>query len=1553
MKRLFQIFILLILVLNFNQLTYAKPLPPGSGDGDVPANILILLDNSKSMKNRIGFAIPKQHSFTIDGNGNRVLASADSNKGGLILFDSGGQKLNITGTDQDGDSYTEPRWWASDKTDQFCDHRIRDGSQTFEYPISSTMQYTDVRYHAGVSVAGTSISNENLIFVAQYNKSEAAAIIALDDQYRCRLAITPTSSNQILGLDTGTNSDGDLILAAFGKGGMKKGAYQLTCNITDGLCEQVQGKGKKSSDAYGKLYNGYRIRLSSDTTKIYVSANGHLWGYNTKISNGQRVIDSSNTSSNRSFRYCKGNRSNIGYFATWDFSSSSDNVFYTGGYLNSRKVHRVEWTSNNSCIVTASAGTSSALSNTAAAGNLDADDIRVTDNITGLQVSSGRLIFSHNGYVDELTESSFTAVGKDSAWQIQYGGPQITRLQGAQEAITAIFTDTTLTSGANFGFGYWNGGGSYYGGWQGNHPAGRSRICNKDACLQVGIGPEGAANAIQYLGNLNVDGKTDANAWSQLAYDYFYDDISPHDPDSDCQLNYVIVIGDGMFTGGTGVLEQRGEAANRITRLRNDLGVKSLMVAYGDGIYSQGMRYFDALALKGSCDTAGSEDCEATIVARTPQALKTELQQKIRQILAERLAFTAPSITATIQQGGSLYQAQFAYEQFGEWKGTILRKTLNADGTVEHDSNAPGNWDAAVQVRSQSSGGPLDPSTNDSRNIWTPLSDQSLDYIGNWDNVSDTTASLLEGEMTRLGFQLSNYHSSSSNCGGDDTTDDERDGLLRFLAGQDFFDYDGDCNITELREHVLGDIYHSQLIEIGAPDGNTQFTDNNQEAYFRTINNYQAFKSSQSNRRNILYAGSNSGLLHAFSAETGNEEWAFLPPFLVGKLPTLINANLDGKVDGFQGGSNAIFGVDGSPIVHDVFMKGLTPEGDVEASPSWHTILFQPFGRGGSGFSVLDVTTPLVRDGAGPLHMFTVYNDYINNVVYIMDYEGEVRSEEYYSSSASLSLSEEAEKAQSNLNSAVDTDGGLDSGVTTQQDAIAACQSNADATNNFRTDGTASCYIGKTFTFNDIFFDTPNNQSIDPNRLNVTELVDGEFAPVAFTDAKMVNGQFVITFPEDKIQNAGGISDNETRLTNNIFIQTSCTSSSGIDPFFDYSKLGETWSTPRIVRLPSDIEAEREDPANDKYVAIMGAGMANNNLCAGSALFMVELDNMDEPGKLYGGDQNGGPITIVDTSPEGVVIGNDVIATPNGSDINNAVPTSPLVITPDTGFGIPWRGAMVYINDREGKITKINLTDSTKNDAKLFDQTTLFRLNASTSNKRYTFFSMDAGVGLTTKDFWLFGGTGDFNKLGDIDRDMDNILYGIRDSDYPYFKHLNGVTIPSFNDQAFTSTAHQGADNAKSIDDATVCSDVTGDTDGALCPDSAESAWVIHLDTPGDNNSHRKASAPPTLFKGQVYFPVYEPPPGSNRCNIGNAYICVADDECGTNNSHKLVKGAEANGSNCTFIRKGVLSELVIFGDKLYANVAGPSEDSDTLYSVIAVPGEVLSNTGGWRDTGY
>ena len=46
---------------------------------------------------------------------------------------------------------------------------------------------------------------------------------------------------------------------------------------------------------------------------------------------------------------------------------------------------------------------------------------------------------------------------------------------------------------------------------------------------------------------------------------------------------------------------------------------------------------------------------------------------------------------------------------------------------------------------------------------------------------------------------------------------------------------------------------------------------------------------------NVIYAGANDGMLHAFNAETGMEEWGFIPPFIASKLPVIINKNLDGK----------------------------------------------------------------------------------------------------------------------------------------------------------------------------------------------------------------------------------------------------------------------------------------------------------------------------------------------------------------------------------------------------------------------------------------------------------------------------------------------------------------------------------------------------------------------------------------------------------------------------------------------------------------------------------
>ena len=85
------------------------------------------------------------------------------------------------------------------------------------------------------------------------------------------------------------------------------------------------------------------------------------------------------------------------------------------------------------------------------------------------------------------------------------------------------------------------------------------------------------------------------------------------------------------------------------------------------------------------------------------------------------------------------------------------------------------------------------------------------------------------------------------------------------------------------------------------------------------MNGYQTWRDSLSQRKEVIYAGSNSGILHAFDAETGVEKWGFVPPLIAPTLPLVMNSNLN--LPG-GGGTNAIFGVDGS-IVHDMYLKRL------------------------------------------------------------------------------------------------------------------------------------------------------------------------------------------------------------------------------------------------------------------------------------------------------------------------------------------------------------------------------------------------------------------------------------------------------------------------------------------------------------------------------------------------------------------------------------------------------------------------------------------------------
>ena len=59
---------------------------------------------------------------------------------------------------------------------------------------------------------------------------------------------------------------------------------------------------------------------------------------------------------------------------------------------------------------------------------------------------------------------------------------------------------------------------------------------------------------------------------------------------------------------------------------------------------------------------------------------------------------------------------------------------------------------------------------------------------------------------------------------------------------------------------------------------------------------------------------------------------------------------------------------------------------------------------------------------------------------------------------------------------------------------------------------------------------------------------------------------------------------------------------SGINPIIDYSKLGEAWSTPRIIRIKVS--------GKDKWVAVFGGGYngaVNPNY--GSAVFVMDIED--------------------------------------------------------------------------------------------------------------------------------------------------------------------------------------------------------------------------------------------------------------------------------------------------------------------------------------------------------
>lgn len=139
------------------------------------------------------------------------------------------------------------------------------------------------------------------------------------------------------------------------------------------------------------------------------------------------------------------------------------------------------------------------------------------------------------------------------------------------------------------------------------------------------------------------------------------------------------------------------------------------------------------------------------------------------------------------------------------------------------------------------------------------------------------------------------------------------------------------------REHLLGAIIHSEPVLVRPPRRN----------YVDT--GYADFRTANESRARMLYVGANDGMMHAFNAQTGAEEWAYVPRQVFPRLKNLAAADFT-----FQAT------VDGYLSLGDVNL-GNTVGG---TGTNWKTLLVGGLGRGGKGYFALDITSAAAADEA-------------------------------------------------------------------------------------------------------------------------------------------------------------------------------------------------------------------------------------------------------------------------------------------------------------------------------------------------------------------------------------------------------------------------------------------------------------------------------------------------------------------------------------------------------------------------------------------------------------
>ncbi|MBF6024698.1 pilus assembly protein [Lysobacter niastensis] len=306
--------------------------------------------------------------------------------------------------------------------------------------------------------------------------------------------------------------------------------------------------------------------------------------------------------------------------------------------------------------------------------------------------------------------------------------------------------------------------------------------------------------------------------------------------------------------------------------------------------------------------------------ARSSTELTNRLRQALESIISNSEGSGSRTASSSTRAGGGslLFQAHFDASQ---WTGELAAHEIQTGGTV---SSTP-RWSAAGSIPAHGV-----------RNIY-------------FRNASGQRTSFAWDQLTTA--QQASFNLNPANTSQSDGAGQRRVAWIRGDRSVQGVPTPGTVRLRE-RASSLGDIVNSSPRYVGTDNFGYDRLPSGADGR----DSYQAFRFGKADRTAMVYIGANDGMLHAFRASDGVEQWAFIPSeFMAAGL----------------GQSPALAQLPRSDYTHRYYVDGQPVAGDAYFGNAWHTVLVTTMGAGGRSIVAIDVSNPTAATAPEVLWEFT------------------------------------------------------------------------------------------------------------------------------------------------------------------------------------------------------------------------------------------------------------------------------------------------------------------------------------------------------------------------------------------------------------------------------------------------------------------------------------------------------------------------------------------------------------------------------------------------------